>query len=67
MSHNNLYKEFRCQSCNKLLFKGVLIESEIEVKCKRCDTISIFNGVSADSFICFVENCPGRVTKVAKK
>ncbi len=36
----NLLKEYRC-ACGKLLFKGLLLFSVVEVKCKRCgNTVS---------------------------
>lgn len=34
--------EYRCH-CGKLLFKGAIILSTIEVKCKRCGGTEIFN------------------------
>ena len=62
-----IYKEYRCSVCNKLLFKGLLVESEVEIKCKRCSTLNVFNGVTSDSLICFMPDCPRRVTQVTKK
>jgi PAS domain S-box-containing protein len=32
--------EHRCQNCNKLLFKGIFIDSIVEIKCSRCGTIN---------------------------
>ncbi|MFZ3073560.1 MAG: Com family DNA-binding transcriptional regulator [Minisyncoccales bacterium] len=29
-------KEYRCENCNKLLFKGDIRDAIIEIKCKRC-------------------------------
>lgn len=55
------YKEYRCKQCNKLQFKGVLVDSEVEVKCKGCKQLTTFSGESSDKLICLVENCPGRV------
>lgn len=35
--------EYRCQ-CGKLLCKGKLFLSEIEIKCKRCGRLTAFDG-----------------------
>lgn len=35
--------EYRCD-CGKLLFKGSLLLSIIEVKCRRCGKVSVFKG-----------------------
>jgi phage FluMu protein Com len=35
----NLLKEYRCEFCKKLLFKGYLTEATIEIKCKCCKHI----------------------------
>lgn len=39
-------KEYRCPSCNKLLSKGHLStkDSYLEVKCRGCNTICLFEG-----------------------
>jgi phage FluMu protein Com len=55
------YKEFRCSKCDKLMFKGVLIDSKVEIKCKRCGQINLYTGELAEKFICLTENCPSRV------
>jgi hypothetical protein len=34
-------KEYRC-ACGKMLFKGALFLSLVEIKCKRCSAISRF-------------------------
>jgi phage FluMu protein Com len=57
------YGEYRCKNCKKLLFKGVLVESEIEVKCKKCSVVNTFVGISEDSLVCFVSPCPHRVMR----
>ncbi len=36
-------REYRCD-CGKLLFKGSLLISVVEVKCKRCGEVSTFRG-----------------------
>ena len=38
---NNTFKEYRC-ACGKLLFKGSLISAVVEIKCKRCEKVSLF-------------------------
>lgn len=35
-------KEYRCEKCNKLLFKGDIKEGKIEIKCK-CKELVIFD------------------------
>jgi phage FluMu protein Com len=40
-------KEYRC-SCGKLLFKGLLGTSIVEIKCKRCNNISSFGDMKSD-------------------
>ncbi len=40
-SHAEL-PEYRC-TCGKLLFKGVLFFSSIEIKCKRCGEIRVIH------------------------
>lgn len=57
-----LYKEFRCKNCKKLLFKGLLIESEIEIKCKRCKELNSFQGESKDLLICMKVECLNRMS-----
>ncbi|MGB3988481.1 MAG: hypothetical protein WBK67_02185 [Minisyncoccales bacterium] len=39
--------EYRCD-CGKLLFKGALASSVVEVKCKRCGKIKVFKGEKRD-------------------
>lgn len=55
-------REFRCNDCNKLMFKAILIDSEVEVKCKRCGKINIFKGEPGDKYLCYVYPCPHRIT-----
>lgn len=35
--------EYRC-ACKKLLFKGYLLSCRVEIKCKRCDAMNVFEG-----------------------
>ncbi|OGZ10578.1 MAG: hypothetical protein A3D65_05835 [Candidatus Lloydbacteria bacterium RIFCSPHIGHO2_02_FULL_50_13] len=55
------YKEYRCPTCRKLLFKGLLIDSEVEAKCRGCGELNIFRGEPKEALLCFKENCPNRV------
>lgn len=56
------HQEFRCQKCEKLLFKGVLVDSEVEVKCKRCSFVNQYQGELSSKYVCLIKECPGRVT-----
>ena len=38
---NSYLKEYRCE-CGKLLFKGSLVSAVVEVKCKRCERMNLF-------------------------
>lgn len=40
--NTSFLKEYRC-NCGKLLFKGLLVISVVEVKCKRCGNMGIFD------------------------
>lgn len=54
-------KEYRCPHCNKLFFKGFLVEGEIEVKCRSCHELSTMTASKRDELMCLVEHCPHRV------
>lgn len=54
------YQEYRCE-CGKLLFKGVLVDSEVEVKCKGCKKLVTLKGMEGNPLICHKEHCPNRV------
>jgi phage FluMu protein Com len=43
-------QEFRCL-CGKLLFKGVLVASIVEIKCLRCRSINTMRGTEAVGLI----------------
>lgn len=34
-------KDYRCQHCNKLFFKAIILEAVIEIKCRSCKKISL--------------------------
>ena len=55
-------KEYRCPDCDKLLFKGLLIDSEVAIKCRRCRAIKTLKGEAADKFICYKYPCPHRIS-----
>lgn len=58
--------DYRCEGCEKLLFKGVLLNSEIEVKYKRCGQMNVFQGALTNNQLCMnAEHCPRRIA-VAK-
>ena len=42
-----LKNEYRCFSCGKLLFQGILFSGRAEMKCLRCGRLVLFGGVSA--------------------
>jgi len=55
------YKEYRCKNDGKLLFKGILVESEVEIKCKSCGEIITLKGEDGSDYMCMIKNCPGRI------
>ena len=55
------YREHRCQNCKKLLFKGLLIEGEIEVKCKHCHEMSVLKESAMNEYMCAIQHCPNRI------
>jgi len=64
--NQTIYKEYRCPDCQKLLFKGLLVDSSVEIKCKRCRTLKIIVGEPANEFICLKAGCVNRVTVVSQ-
>lgn len=56
-----LLREYRCTACNKLLFKGVLVDSTVEIKCKGCGNLVTFQGEEKNAFLCMKQHCPNRV------
>ena len=55
------YKEFKCSKCSRLLFKGLLVESKLEIKCKKCGEMNIFTGEGKEEYICMKSDCPNRI------
>jgi len=54
---SHCYKEYRCTECKKLLFRGILIESEIEIKCKGCRQLIVLHGAPAPECRCDKAQC----------
>lgn len=55
---------YRCPGCDKLLFKGILVISTVQVKCKKCGTLATFSQLDSnmheDQFTLLADNT-GRV------
>ncbi|MBI2484057.1 Com family DNA-binding transcriptional regulator [Candidatus Uhrbacteria bacterium] len=61
------YNEYRCKECSKLMFKGLLVDSEIEVKCRRCGAVNLYQGVSSTRYLCLIaDTCPNKVAAKQK-
>ncbi len=58
-----LFQSYRCPSCAKLLFKGILVDSEVEVKCRGCGTLATFHGLPQERLLCYKAECAGRATR----
>lgn len=58
------YREYRCPNDAKLLFKGLLVEGEVEVKCKYCKELVLVNQGELQGIICLQPHCMNRVSKV---
>jgi len=65
MENSNLniadYAEYRCPHDGKLLFKGIIIDGEIEIKCKGCRELVKFQGDPNHTLICKKIGCVNRV------
>lgn len=53
--------EYRCRQCQRLLFKGILVEGEIEVKCKSCKEVTTVKESQFNDLLCMIEHCPNRI------
>ncbi|MEK7540325.1 MAG: hypothetical protein AAB558_03695 [Patescibacteria group bacterium] len=60
----SIYQEYRCPNDNKLLFKGLLVEGEVEVKCKYCKELVTIHQGQVEGIICLKPDCVKRVNKV---
>ncbi len=58
-------KEYRCEQCKKLLFKGALVESVVEVRCKHCHAMTTVKSSAFNELLCAVFPCPHRITVAA--
>jgi phage FluMu protein Com len=56
-----ILQEYRCQHCRKLLFKGVLVEAEVQVLCRSCKDVTTINKSQFNQLLCMIENCPNRI------
>ncbi len=54
-------KEYRCPECRKLLFRGLLVEGEVEIKCRHCHALSSVSASLNERLLCMVDPCPHRV------
>jgi len=54
-------QDYRCKKCNKLFFRGVLVDSALEVKCVRCGEMGTITGEEKDKFVCLKVPCANRV------
>lgn len=55
------FKEFRCSSCKKLLFRGWISEGVVEVKCKSCHAFTTVTVTQFNEMLCAVLPCPHRI------
>ena len=53
--------EYRCRSCHKLLFRGVLVEGEVEIMCKSCKEVTTVKKSQFNTLLCMIEHCPHRI------
>lgn len=61
MTTPTFYQEYRCPNDEKLLFRGLLVDSEVEVKCRNCKQLITLKGQAANTLVCKKINCPNRV------
>ncbi|MEK7122411.1 MAG: hypothetical protein AAB855_00990, partial [Patescibacteria group bacterium] len=47
--------------CKKLMFKGIVIEGVVEIKCRSCHTINTVSASEMKEYLCAIKNCPGRI------
>jgi len=43
-SEGVLLREYRCR-CGRLLFRGLLLVSVVEIKCKKCGSVCVFRTI----------------------
>lgn len=54
--------EYRCTQCRKLLFKGLLVEGELEIKCKACHALNVVAASQFNELLCLIPHCPHRIS-----
>ncbi|OGH69905.1 MAG: hypothetical protein A2754_03920 [Candidatus Magasanikbacteria bacterium RIFCSPHIGHO2_01_FULL_47_8] len=59
------YRDYRCGSCKKLLFRGWLAEGEVEVKCRSCHALTTVAESKFDGMLCAIVPCPHRLVPKA--
>jgi len=59
------YKDYRCGSCKKLLFRGWLAEGEVEIKCRACRALTTVAESKFDGMLCAIVPCPHRLAPKA--
>jgi LSD1 subclass zinc finger protein len=53
--------DHRCRDCRKLLFRGLLIEGTVEIKCKHCHAVNEVSASNAADLLCMIPKCPNRI------
>lgn len=51
MESDFMYREYRCQNCRKLFFKGDIEHATIEIKCKSCKQINTIRDSKSKSLV----------------
>lgn len=54
-------RDYRCESCHKLLFRGVIVEGSVEIKCRSCHAINTITGNHMVEYLCAFRTCPYRI------
>lgn len=57
-------EEYRCPNDDKLLFKGLLLEAEVEIKCRHCKQLVTIAPGNIDEIVCGKGGCPNRIPRV---
>lgn len=54
-------RDYRCAHCRKLLFKGLLVEGSVEMKCRHCRALTVVSASRFNELLCLIEKCPNRI------